>query len=119
MNKPSRILVCGGRDFTNDTLLFREMDKLVEFFADKFFIIEGGAQGADFHAGRWAQSKGIPFAVMPANWKFYDKAAGTIRNEWMVDWLLPDLCIAFPGGIGTQRMKDYCELMGVTVHEPL
>lgn len=117
--KPSRILVCGGRDYNESARLFREMDKLVEHFANKFCIIEGGASGADFFAGKWAQSKGIPFMVMPANWGFYDKAAGTIRNEWMVDWCLPDLCVAFPGGIGTQRMKDYCDLMGVVVYEPL
>ena len=57
-------------------------------------IIEGGARGVDSWAGSFAEEHGYPHIKVTANWGFYHRAAGAIRNSWMLD-LQPDLVIAF------------------------
>lgn len=117
--KPSRILVCGGRDYNDRYNLFKTMNGCIEFFADEFCVIEGGAPGADKLAGEWAKENGHPLIVVPANWDYYGNSAGTIRNKWMADFCLPDLCMHFKGGVGTSRMVDYCEQKGILTYGPL
>jgi len=48
-------------------------------------VIHGGAQGADYLAGRAAIALGIKVIVHFADWKTYGKAAGPIRNQLMLD----------------------------------
>ena len=117
--KPSRILVCGGRDFSDVKFVNLSLDHLAHWFADEFCVIQGGAKGADFHAGRWADSLGICNITVRANWDFYGNAAGTIRNNWMADFCMPQLCVHFPGGIGTKRMVDYCKFLGIPTYGPI
>ena len=42
--------------------------------------------------------------VYPADWKAFGPRAGPMRNKVMLDAFEPDLCIAFPGGRGTESM---------------
>jgi hypothetical protein len=92
------------------------MDALRAKFGD-FAVIQGGAKGADSLCGLWAKSKGLPTIVVEANWARYDKAAGSIRNQWMLDFCEPNYVVAFPGGIGTRNMIDKSKLKGITVWE--
>jgi hypothetical protein len=66
-------------------------------------IISGGARGADALAEQYGYVKGIHVAVVRANWEYYGRSAGPIRNVMMLK-LKPDLVIAFPGGSGTANM---------------
>lgn len=52
-------------------------------------------QGLDQIAGREALRLGLEEDPFPADWGFYGKAAGGIRNQVMVD-RGADLCLAFP-----------------------
>lgn len=54
-----------------------------------------------------------------ANWDFYDKAAGPVRNQWMIDWAAPTYAVAFPGGNGTRDMAKRCVEAGVLVWRPV
>jgi predicted Rossmann-fold nucleotide-binding protein len=87
-------------------------------FADKFCIIHGNAPGADSLAHIWAMNLRIPIISMPANWNGLGNRAGPFRNGWMLEWAMPDLVIAFPGGPGTADMKQKARKAGVTVWEP-
>jgi hypothetical protein len=100
---PQRILVCGGRDFSDRFLLF---DVLDNFHGDDpvSAVIEGEAQGADLLARRWAETRKVPIFAFPADWHRYGKKAGPIRNRQMLTEGTPDLVIAFPGGVGTRDM---------------
>lgn len=99
----TRVLVCGGRDFTDREWLYRVLDNLnLEKTIE--VIIHGGAQGADTMAGRWAEILCIPTQVIRADWKRHGRAAGPIRNLEMLDRGRPDLVVAFPGGRGTNHM---------------
>lgn len=101
--KRRRVLVCGGRDFTNADLMVRILDAANA--AHPFMcVIYGMARGADDIAKTWAASRGIARLGFPANWERHGRAAGAIRNQQMLDKGRPDLVIAFPGGRGTADM---------------
>lgn len=122
VEKPTgkRVLVTGGRDFTTRAFLDAALDRYRQEHGVAL-IIHGGARGADALAGRWAQASGVPFVVMPAHWQAaaLGKAAGPIRNQWMLDLLHPDVVIAFPGGVGTRDMVARARRAGVDVWCPV
>jgi ABC-type Fe3+-hydroxamate transport system substrate-binding protein len=87
---------------------------LTRYVTNQDIVIHGGARGADKLAGEWCQDGGIACAIVPAQWYYYRKSAGPVRNEWMMR-LKPDLVIAFPGGTGTANMIKLAEEAGVEV----
>lgn len=114
MGELSRVLVCGGRDFTNVAYIWTMLDRLHNehhFTA----MIQGGAEGADYLANEWAKTKPeIARHVCKADWKSHGKAAGPLRNARMLEWK-PDLVVAFPGGRGTADMILRAKAAGVSV----
>jgi hypothetical protein len=114
----SRILVCGGRNFKDAALLRLTMEQLKPYLAEKFCIINGLARGADTAAHVWAFHEGVCSICVPANWGYYgNKAAGPIRNQWMLDFCFPDLVVAMPGGTGTADMVNRARAAGIDVWE--
>ena len=109
---PTRVLVCGGRDFSDYHLLARTLYEL-----KPAAIIVGDASGADHHASVWAFRTNCPWEVYRADWQQYGKAAGPIRNQLMLDEGKPDLVVAFPGGRGTADMVRRARAAGVEVRE--
>lgn len=111
-----KVLVCGGRDYTNVAHIWTMLDRLHNehrFTA----LIQGGALGADHYANEWAKTKPeIERHVCKADWKTHGKAAGPIRNARMLEWQ-PDLVIAFPGGSGTADMVRRAKASGIQVIE--
>jgi len=100
-----RVLVCGGRNYNDITTLNAVLDK-VNTDLGIAYIIEGGARGADRLAGSWAIRNEVGLEQYPANWNRYGKRAGYLRNVQMAEEGKPDMIITFPGGIGTQMMRD-------------
>lgn len=111
-----KVLCCGGRNFNDYAFVCSHMNALRAKFGD-FAVIHGGAKGADSLAELWAKTKGIPTIAVEANWQFYDKAAGSLRNQWMLDFCEPNYVVAFPGGVGTRNMISKSKLKGITVWE--
>lgn len=108
-----RILVCGGRDFSDTDLLYRTLDELARC-CQIDAIIEGDARGADRIAGYWAKKNRIDLLLFPADWSL-GKKAGPLRNQKMLDEGKPDLVLAFPGGRGTADMVARAQASGVPV----
>lgn len=106
-----RVLVCGGRDYSEEEKVAQTLD-LLPF---PLTLICGMAPGADMLAFRWAESRGLPIECYPANWRAQGLAAGPIRNQKMIDMGKPDLVIAFPGGRGTRDMMRRARANGVEV----
>jgi hypothetical protein len=125
-----RVLVCGGRDFTNLAFVWSRLDK---FHAKTPIteMIQGGAPGVDTLANEWAKTKaGIKRFVCRAEWTDlshpdavirvrrdgtkYDAKAGSRRNARMLKWK-PDIVIAFEGGSGTANMCKLARAAGVEV----
>lgn len=120
-----RVLVCGGRDYSDVRRLYTVMDE----FYEKYTIttVVTGAQrkhnannswvGADFLAQEWALSREIPYIGHPAEWSMRGNRAGPHRNgEILIMWL-PERVIAFPGGRGTADMVVKARAAGLPVDE--
>lgn len=122
-----RVLVCGGRDFTNAPLLRAVLSRL---HSERGFtvLIEGGQRtydrdkgevigGADYWARCWAMLMGVNVETVKADWKTHGKAAGPIRNQRMLDEFEPKLVVAFKGGAGTADMVKRSRKSGLEVIE--
>ena len=111
-----RVLICGGRAYSNKaqlTFMLDQMHKQAKFSC----VITGAAHGADALAEDWATRNALDIETYPANWACDGKAAGPIRNLKMLAEGKPDLVIAFPGGKGTAHMKKIARAHGIQVVE--
>lgn len=99
-----KVLVCGGRDFTNVGVLDATLDYIHKTMGPISAVIHGKAKGADMLAGQWARSRGIDEQPFAADWVKHGRAAGPIRNQQMLNEGKPDFVVAFPGGKGTADM---------------
>ena len=113
------VLICGGRDFTDEQFL---EDKLLEYFDENLKgcyirIIHGNAKGADKLAGKFADKYDLFVISYPAKWNLYGLRAGPIRNQQMLDEGEPDVVLAFPTpkSKGTWDMVNRAKKAGVKV----
>jgi len=97
----TRIAVTGGRNFNNPSLVAEVFSEYSLKEID--LVMHGGANGLDSQARDWAMKNGIQTASFPANWNYYGKSAGRIRNFCMLSAGQPDFLLAFPGGRGTEN----------------
>lgn len=108
-----RVLVCGGRGYMDFKTLTRVLDEI-----KPTVIINGDAPGADGMSSCYGQNNGIPVISVRAQWDYYDRAAGPIRNAWMLEHCKPiDLVVAFPGKAGTANMVKQAKEAGIPVRE--
>jgi YspA, cpYpsA-related SLOG family len=112
-----KLLVCGGRHYADRDAVFSALDR-AHAKREITLLIHGAARGADTLGEEWAKSRQIPYLGHPARWTQYDKAAGGLRNQAMLNRWAPDGVVAFPGGTGTADMKRRAEFHGITVWEP-
>lgn len=118
----TRVLVTGGRNFTDRPAMFRALDTLAQLFGP-LFIIEGAARGADAAAARWAECRSSDPAVcsgrvtVPADWSRHGKRAGPIRNTEMLVLHRPNIVLAAPGGTGTADMVRKAKAAGLPVYD--
>lgn len=108
-----RVLVCGGRDFKDVSLVYKTLDET----GDIECIISGHARGADSIGEMYADERNIPLDIYPAKWNKYGKSAGFKRNMQMLVEGKPDLVVAFPGGRGTAMMCEIAKEANVDVME--
>jgi len=107
-----KVLVCGGRAYSDKARVFEVLDKLQP---RPTLIIHGNARGADALAQLWAESRKVVFRKFNAKWKLYGPAAGSIRNREMLLKGEPNLVVAFPGGKGTADMVGAAAVCKVPV----
>ncbi len=123
-----RMLVCGGRNYQNQEVVFNTLDRICLerkwYYGDPpndnwlpdVHVIAGGARGADTLAIDWAILNWCSFTEYPADWKTHKKAAGIIRNKQMLEEGKPDLVVGFPGGSGTAHMLLLAQSAGIEVY---
>lgn len=115
-NGNGRILVGGGRNYSDHKTLYAILDhfqRVLRFTA----VVEGGAWGADHLARQWCDNRGVQVFTVWANWTGNGKAAGPLRNELALDIFNPDEVILFPGGKGTDDMRQRATRRGTRVIE--
>lgn len=111
-----KVLVCGGRNLNNRTGIWTTLDAQ-HAKSPITILIHGACSGVDTIAGIWAKSREVVCYAYPAKWTKYGRAAGPIRNQQMIDEAKPDLVIAFPGGDGTEDMKEKARSAAIEVME--
>lgn len=111
-----RLLVCGGRDFTDALFANAVLDNLRHAY-DIEVLIHGAARGADTMAAEWAKDREVPVIAEPADWDRYGRRAGPVRNEKMLREHRPTHVLAFPGGAGTAHMVRIARAAGVLVRQ--
>jgi hypothetical protein len=109
-----KVIIAGGRDFTDYELLKEKCDKILSS-QKEIKIVSGNAQGADYLGERYAKERGYNLILFPADWKKYGKAAGPIRNTQMAE--NSDSLIAFWDGKsrGTKHMINTATKLGLKV----
>jgi len=127
----TRLLVCGGRDYTNQDVAYKVLDK-IHSTMNITHVINGLAPGADTLGRGWAlRTDCVEPVDFPALWndlsvegavvkknkwgKDYNVKAGFQRNQRMLDEGQPHMLLAFPGGNGTADMVDRASKLGVTI----
>lgn len=109
-----KILVCGGRDYSDKSTVFDTLNAVS--CGKSVTLIEGGAPGADTLAREWRRSTGRGETItVHADWTRHGRSAGPIRNQRMLDLYKPDLVVVFPGGRGTSDMVRRAEAAGVNI----
>ena len=108
-----RVIVCGGRDFTDKTMLSRvlwyvhERRGLAE-------VIHGGQRGVEQMANRFAFEQGLHRVEVRAWSKYGNPRAILHRNSQMFD-LRPHGVIAFPGDANSRTVVQSARERGVPV----
>jgi hypothetical protein len=99
-----RLIIAGGRDFDNFTLLCAEADKIVRKRVG-VEIVEGEAPGgADALSRKYAELRHLPLKPFKAEWEDFGRAAGPKRNEKMAQYAHGCLCFWDGKSPGTRSM---------------
>lgn len=109
-----KLIIAGGRNFSNYDLLCEEVSKLIAG-APEVEIVSGGAKGADMFGEHYAIDNNLTVKRFPADWDRYGKAAGFKRNAEMAQYA--DHCICFWDGRskGTGHMINLAKKSGLKV----
>lgn len=113
-----KVLVCGGRDYTDREKLYRILDVQRSRIGPDMLVINGGAPGADTLAREWAVDRKVDHLTLYAKWEVYGRSAGPIRNRLMAK-KKPRLVLAFHTDIdkskGTRDMIRVAEKLNIKV----
>ena len=112
-----KVIIAGGRDFSDYPLLKEKCNNILSSRAEKqkIVIVSGTAKGADSLGEQYAKEKGYAIERYPADWNTNGKAAGIIRNGVMADHA--DALVAFWNGRsqGTKNMIETARKKGLAV----
>lgn len=109
------IIVCGGRRYSDRTIVFGALDA-IHRLTPVSLVIHGGCSGADEIAHDWARRREVFEMACYAPWRARGDAAGPWRNAKMLEYK-PELVVAFPGEHGTANMMRLAKDAGVEVRK--
>ena len=113
-----KLIVAGGRDFTDTNRMIAELQKLVESgeITDSPELVCGMARGADMLAySLWANNR-MPIHNFPANWNKHGKSAGYKRNQEMGEFADAAVCFWDGNSKGTKHMIDILNKLNKPVY---
>lgn len=126
-----RVLVTGGRDYTDRDTVAKALWHLGEHYIfgvqpEQIVLVHGDCKrfnedgsvdldrSADQLAAQEAADLGWQTEPHPADWSLYGDAAGPIRDKEMVA-LGAHYCLVFPGGEGTKNCRRLALAAGIPV----
>jgi len=113
-----KVIIAGGRDFKDLTLLCNTMDALLtrKRLTHKIIVVSGGARGADTIGEQYAKLRGYATIIMKADWDGIGKAAGIVRNGKMLEIANAVVCFWNNKSRGTKHMINITRNKGVPLH---
>lgn len=107
-----KVIIAGGRDITDYNLVLTAINES-DFEITE--VVSGMASGVDQLAIQYANENNLPIQQFWAEWNFYGKSAGPIRNRQMADYA--DALIAIWDGKsrGTKNMIDEATKKGLKI----
>ena len=92
--KPLRVIIAGGRNITNEEVIFpliregiAKLLKDIPINHSTIQIVSGGCRtGPDRYGELYAKAHGLSIKKFPADWSQWGKAAGPIRNKSMAEY---------------------------------
>jgi SLOG family YspA-like protein len=129
MSDRFQIVVTGGRDLADESLVWRTLDDIHQVTPITLLVEGGCPTGADKFARTWAAARGVDRKTVAADWLTHVcqpgspcrqsqrcRAAGPVRNGKMLREESPDRVVAFPtGGPGTRDCMAQAVRMGIDV----
>ena len=123
---PTKVLVCGGRTWSDVYPIIRELGALVREHPTLKYCIHGDAPGADTLVDGIADMFGLKIRPVPAHWKHtrdcvpdckevVGKAAGPIRNKKMLD-MHTDIVLAFHKDFDNSRGTRHMVALARVAH---
>lgn len=115
-----KVIVTGSRRWDDEASLAESLiEWIAPYSSGQITIVHGACPtGADSIVSRLAKAWGIAEKPYPANWEKYGRAAGPLRNRWMLeDNLDADVVLAFPLGrsVGTRQTMSLAAQLGLKV----
>lgn len=77
------LVVSGSRNYNNPNIIAKHLQSALQK-QPNLVLVSGGAKGADRLVQQWAANNHVPCLVVPAKWHQFGKAAGPIRNNFML-----------------------------------
>ncbi len=113
-----KLIIAGGRNFTNYKKLCQACDHLLQDQTNIEIVSGAYYKGADKLGEQYAKERGYKITQFPANWNKYGKSAGPKRNQQMANYA--NALIAFWDGKskGTKNRIDLAKsshLKGIIV----
>ena len=108
-----RVIIAGGRDFSDYDFLARTMDRLLYEVTDDITVVCGMARGADSLGEKYATEKNYAIDYHQAEWSQFGRGAGYRRNIKMAE--CSDALVAFWDGDskGTKHMIETAQKHGL------
>jgi len=97
-----KLAIVGSRYMTDANLFKKLLEDFIEVYGMPEIVISGGAPGVDTFAELWAEHNNIPTKIFKPDWNKYGKAAGPIRNTYIIEECTHVLALPSMKGKGTQ-----------------
>jgi len=112
-----KVAVAGGRYLSDWQLVWQVLSVAHQTNPINLLVHGACASGADRWARRWADFYQVEHTgqTYEANWNLSGRAAGPIRNHFMLKTEAPNELFSFPGGPGTRDCTDKAIRMGISV----
>lgn len=115
-DKKIKLIVAGGRDFTDQQLANQWLDFLLQNYdKEDIVIVCGKARGADTLGEVWAINNGVDVWEFIPDWDGLGKKAGHVRNREMGNVGSHLLAFWDKSSKGTKGMIEYAEKKGLVV----
>lgn len=105
-----KTIIAGSRTITSKFVIG---EAVLESKFDITEVVSGAARGVDEIGEQWAEEHGVPIKRFPAEWEFYGKRAGPVRNVEMAKYAEALVAVWDGKSKGTQHMIREAQKRGL------